>query len=266
MQARVRDPSVKVFNRRNIPTKDEYFGKDDPSEQFGKDPRQYNLYRDLELLKYYDRYEEISRRGNRTIFHAKVNWKDTHLEQVDANYCADYLRESRPDFYERDCCFGRQCVFMHLGLTYPDSVGDLNDSSSSSNAFIGREFLLPSQQKRMEDLKELPSVRRPCLGCNRIRTTYMVRRNEIARAFPHVVFQDHTYLVATHFSQSDRSTYNISNCLVPAKEGGWNGIVSPFVEFNGNNYVYSRMEKLSNPGSLTTREYKCVIEKNLNFQ
>lgn len=265
IQARAKDPLVKTLNKRNIPSKEEYFRKDDSNEKFGNAPQEYRLYRDLGLYEFYSRYEEISRRGRKTISHAKIDWKNTPLEQVDAIYCTDFLRESRPEFHERDCYFGRQCIFMHLGLIYPDSVGDLNDASPS-NTFIGREFLLPSQLERWRTLNELPANRNPCLGCNRIMTTFMVRQNEIKRTIPHTIFQDHMYLVTSHYSQSDRAAYNISNCLVPAREGNWNGIVAPFVEFNANNYVYSRIEKPCSPYSSNTREYKCVIEKNLNFQ
>ena len=275
IQARVKDPNVKAINKRNIPSQKEYFEKDFADEDFGKPPSEYKLYRHLGLYDFYSRMESICQKGWKTTAQQKkIDWIESEQEKVDPLYCADFLRESRPEFGERDCRYGKRCIFMILGVLYPDTIGDLNDSvsssssssSSSSNAFIAREYLRPFELKLWKESHMLPKNVRMCLGCNRLRTTFIFDQNEIKGIIPHTEIQDHAYQVSNHYSQSDRSTYNISNCLVPAKEGKWNGIVAPFVRFNANNYVFTRVEKPASPYTTNTREYKCVVEKNLNFQ
>tara|TARA_B110000008_G_C16928636_1_gene547802 strand:+ start:514 stop:1356 length:843 start_codon:yes stop_codon:yes gene_type:complete len=83
----------------------------------------------------------------------------TSIQVVSRAYEEEYLRE--PVRKERPCIMGEQCQGMHL-------------THVTENAFIIREFLLPTEEEEYKRTGKLPSEGRLCLMC---------KRSEIARAF-----------------------------------------------------------------------------------
>ena len=74
---------------------------------------------------------------------------------------------------ERPCCFGDRCICVWLARW---RYGDDTDM-----AFIGTEFLLPSEATEFKKSGKLPHTQGKCLVCSRYVTTYIYR---CARADP----------------------------------------------------------------------------------
>ena len=81
------------------------------------------------------------------------------IEVVPREYEKTFLREAKPG--ERKCANNSQCQ----GMMIPNT---------GANAFILREFLLPSQMDHLKRTGKLPKTPQLCLMC---------KRNEIAKAF-----------------------------------------------------------------------------------
>jgi len=95
------------------------------------------------------------------------------LEIVPKPHDDAYLRPPNVSIGERPCCFGDRCICVWLARW---RYGDDTDM-----AFIGTEFLLPSQAAEFKKSGKLPHTQGKCLVCSRYVTTYIYR---CARADP----------------------------------------------------------------------------------
>ena len=94
----------------------------------------------------------------------------------EATRCLPLARVRRPpnvSIGERACCFGDRCICVWLARW---RYGDDTDM-----AFIGTEFLLPSEAAEFKASGKLPHTQGKCLVCSRYVTTYIYR---CARADP----------------------------------------------------------------------------------
>lgn len=140
----------------------------------------------------------------------------TSIQVVTRAYEEKYLRE--PLKKERACIMGEQC--QGLQLPY------VND-----NAFIVREFLLPTEEEEFLRTGKLPSEGRLCLMC---------KRSEIARAFiniradgkgvkNNVILQDYRNIV------DEEGEYCLDDCLLSSHEI-FQGLLDPIVLHLKNAY------------------------------
>jgi len=271
IEVRLKNSNIKNANKKKVPTFKEFYQNDenqiDEKEEYEGDPESYKMFRDSILYKEYEMYEKLANRGRETLTKQKnVQYNPGNLEGVDKKYCEDFLREGRANFGERNCRYGRECIFMRLCIKFPDTIGRITETaSSSSDAFICREFLLPKDLKAYKDTGALPGAVKPCLGCNRLRTTYYVKLHEKNSEQPIEHLQDHYNITVKYHEQSNGFSYNIANCIMPAYNGTWNGISQPIIEFRANDYVYSHVEKPIDFKGKNTRELRCVVENNLGF-
>ena len=95
------------------------------------------------------------------------------LEIVPKPHDDAYLRPPNVAIGERPCCFGDRCICVWMARW---RYGDDTDM-----AFIGTEFLLPSQAAEFKKSGKLPHTQGKCLVCSRYVTTYIYR---CARADP----------------------------------------------------------------------------------
>ena len=95
------------------------------------------------------------------------------LEVVPKSHDDEYLRPPNVAIGERPCCFGDRCICVWMARW---RYGDSTDM-----AFIGTEFLLPSQAAEFKRSGKLPHTQGKCLVCSRYVTTYIYR---CARADP----------------------------------------------------------------------------------
>lgn len=95
------------------------------------------------------------------------------LEVVPRSYDESMLRMPNASVGERPCSLGERCVCVWLARW---RYGD-----DTKKAFVGTEFLLPSQQRTFDDSGVLPATPGKCLLCTRYFHTYMYR---LARSDP----------------------------------------------------------------------------------
>ena len=95
------------------------------------------------------------------------------LEVVPKPHDDAYLRPPNVSIGERPCCLGDRCICVWLARW---RYGDDTDM-----AFIGTEFLLPSEATEFKKSGKLPHTQGKCLVCSRYVTTYIYR---CARADP----------------------------------------------------------------------------------
>ena len=95
------------------------------------------------------------------------------LEIVPKSHDDSYLRPPNVEIGERPCNFGDRCICVWMARW---RYGDDTDM-----AFIGTEFLLPSQAAEFKKSGKLPHTQGKCLVCSRYVTTYIYR---CARADP----------------------------------------------------------------------------------
>jgi hypothetical protein len=140
----------------------------------------------------------------------------TSIQVVTRAYEEQYLRE--PMGKERPCIMGDQCQGMHLPHV-------------TENAFVLREFLLPTEEEEYKRTGNLPSEGRLCLMC---------KRSEIARAFiniradgmgvkNNVILQDYRNIV------DDEGEYCLSDCLLSSPQV-FQGLLDPVVLHVRNAY------------------------------
>lgn len=138
------------------------------------------------------------------------------IQVVRRAYEEGYLRE--PIGKERPCIMGDQCQGMHL-----PHVRD--------NAFVLREFLLPTEEDEYKRTGKLPSEGRLCLMC---------KRSEIARAFiniradgmgvkNNVVLQDYRNIV------DEEGEYCLEDCIL-SSHTIFQGLLDPVVLHLRNAY------------------------------
>jgi len=95
------------------------------------------------------------------------------LEVVPKSHDDEYLRPPNVQVGERPCCFGDRCMCVWMARW---RYGDDTDM-----AFMGTEFLLPSQAAEFRRSGKVPPTKGKCLVCSRYVTTYIYR---CARADP----------------------------------------------------------------------------------
>jgi len=140
----------------------------------------------------------------------------TSIQVVTRAYEEQYLRE--PTGKERPCIMGDQCQGLHLPHV-------------TENAFVLREFLLPTEEEEYTRTGKLPPEGRLCLMC---------KRSEIARAFiniradgmgvkNNVIFQDYRNIV------DEDGEYCLSDCLLSSPQV-FQGLLDPIVLHVRNAY------------------------------
>jgi len=138
------------------------------------------------------------------------------IQVVTRAYEEQYLRE--PVGKERPCIMGDQCQGMHLPHV-------------SENAFVLREFLLPTEEEEYNRTGKLPLEGRLCL---------MDKRSEIARAFiniradgmgvkNNVILQDYRNIVDVE------GEYCLDDCLL-SSHSVFQGLLDPVVLHLRNAY------------------------------
>lgn len=143
----------------------------------------------------------------------------TSIQVVSRAYEEKYLRE--PIGKERACIMSDQCQGMHLPYV-------------TENAFIVREFLLPTEEEEYLRTGQLPSGGRLCLMC---------KRSEIARAFiniradgkgvkNNVILQDYRNIVETE------GEYCLEDCILSSHQI-FQGLLDPIVLHLRNAYRLS---------------------------
>tara|TARA_B110000858_G_C17809459_1_gene480120 strand:+ start:5234 stop:6133 length:900 start_codon:yes stop_codon:yes gene_type:complete len=95
------------------------------------------------------------------------------LEVVGKKHDDDYLRPPSVAIGERPCCLGDRCICVWLARW---RYGDDTDM-----AFVGTEFLLPSQTVEFKKTGKLPHTNGKCLVCSRYVHTFIYK---CARADP----------------------------------------------------------------------------------
>ena len=95
------------------------------------------------------------------------------LEVVPRTYDEQMLRMPNTSVGERPCVLGERCVCVWLARW---RFGD-----DTKKAFVGTEFLLPSQQRTFDQTGALPPTPGKCLLCSRYFHTFLYR---LARSDP----------------------------------------------------------------------------------
>ena len=95
------------------------------------------------------------------------------LELVPKSHDDEYLRPPNTAVGERPCCLAERCICVWMARWRYGADTDL--------AFVGTEFLLPSERARFEKSRELPPTHGKCLVCSRYMHTYVYR---VARTDP----------------------------------------------------------------------------------
>lgn len=138
------------------------------------------------------------------------------IQVVTRAYEENYLRE--PTGKERSCIMGDQCQGMHLPHV-------------NENAFVLREFLLPTEEEEYNRTGKLPAEGRLCLMC---------KRSEIARAFiniradgmgvkNNIILQDYRNIV------DEEGEYCLEDCLLSSPQV-FQGLLDPVVLHLRNAY------------------------------
>jgi len=138
------------------------------------------------------------------------------IQVVTRAYEEQYLRE--PVGKERPCIMGELCQGMHLPHV-------------QENAFVLREFLLPTEEEEYNRTGKLPTEGRLCLMC---------KRSEIARAFiniradgmgvkNNVILQDYRNIVG------EEGEYCLDDCLL-SSHSVFQGLLDPVVLHLRNAY------------------------------
>lgn len=138
------------------------------------------------------------------------------IQVVTRAYEEKYLRE--PTGKERSCIMSDQCQGMHLPHV-------------NENAFVLREFLLPTEEEEYNRTAKLPAEGRLCLMC---------KRSEIARAFiniradgmgvkNNIILQDYRNIV------DEEGEYCLEDCLLSSPQV-FQGLLDPVVLHLRNAY------------------------------
>lgn len=140
----------------------------------------------------------------------------TSIQVVTRKYEEQYLRE--PVGKDRPCIMGDQCQGMHLPHV-------------KTNAFVLREFLLPTEEEEFKRSGTLPAEGRLCLMC---------KRSEIARAFINIradgmgvknntILQDYRNIVG------EEGEYCMEDCIL-SSPNIFQGLLDPVVLHLRNAY------------------------------
>ncbi len=169
------------------------------------------------------------------------------LEECGPEYCADFLREPVTTWGERPCRRGNNCILTCMGSTFPEPALKTNE------AFVCREFLLPSESKKQKNDGDLPAEPRLCLCCDRLFTTWWVYFHMKNGNCPRELLQSH------RVSVEREGGYKIEYCHSAAGDR-WTGIVAPFVKFCRNDYAFGQMTLENVDPGKRRIVVKCAIE------
>lgn len=174
------------------------------------------------------------------------SYKD--IEECSKEYCTDFFREPRGIKYgERQCRLGKQCIMNAMAIPWPDTIQEI----SPDDAFVCREFLLPSQTEDYEKYGTLPEDQNLCLPDNRLHTMVMYFSHIKNNTEPMELLQDHFNLI------DQPGEYSSACCIYPnPTESRWTGIVRPIVKFSYSQFIYGREKD---------KKIKRVIEQNVDF-
>jgi hypothetical protein len=236
-----------------------------------------NLYKDSETLMLMEQYEIVEKALEKDNERKRIEVKTelVDLPIVSASYIVDFLREPSPELKERPCIADKHCV-SHVMFDYMSRNTALIPTGMGKKSFVLREFLLPNEQKTLEqDLYLGVSVkdayfkipRKHCILCNRYWTT--MRASRIAagiRDVPKNTIQDHrnTFGTEGEYSEEDMLCFSSDYC----------GIIGNMVAFDFKHYAPGHIECKYNPTTTeekirgitkpdATVKLKCWIEKNL---
>ena len=175
------------------------------------------------------------------------------LEECSVQFCSDFLREPSPiSNIERPCRNGDECMCMLMALQAPDTAEDV----SPEDAFICREFLIPSVRDKVLATGELPDIVEMCLVCIRFKTTFRYYKCIYDSYEPRELLQNHCNTVNT------AGGYILDQCIYPnPKTNKRFGIDRPIVAFKATNYIYATKEDPHDP--VYTLKY--LVETNLDF-
>ena len=87
------------------------------------------------------------------------------LEVVSKTHDDRYLRPANKETEERSCASADRCICKWIAV--------FRHGEESDNAFVCREYLLPSQEKAFLDNGDLPRTPQKCLLCSRYFTSYI---------------------------------------------------------------------------------------------
>lgn len=181
------------------------------------------------------------------------------LPIVEREYIAQFLCEpAGPEFLERPCLFGEDCVARVKRSVFPLQQLHTNTTGGAgikavNSGFVCREFLLPSQLAEARDTNRLPDTIRMCLLCNIYRTSQNVmqfsqQKIGCEEREPIVILQDHQVITnqVGEYAKEAMLPYTFGNRRST-------GIVRPFLAYSDGNYAYSHTVRHG-------KRLRCVVE------
>jgi len=103
----------------------------------------------------------------------KVSVPTRTLEIVSKSHDDQMLRPANVTIGERSCCLAERCICVWMARWRYGPETDM--------AFVGTEFMLPSERAEFMETQKLPSTHGKCLVCSRYMHTYVYR---VARSDP----------------------------------------------------------------------------------
>ena len=144
------------------------------------------------------------------------------LPEVSKKYHDKYLTECRKELGERPCSRGAKCECMRMARA----------QGVPHMGFVGKEFLLPSEEAQAIQMGHYPVFPKMCLLCNRLATTRQFFSLLSTSSESNELIQDHRVRVNVD------DEYALNDCIIRPDNGLWVGIVAPTVHHKRNNYVY----------------------------
>ena len=144
------------------------------------------------------------------------------LPEISKKYHEKYLTECREDLGERRCSRGEKCECMRMARAH----------GITHMGFIGKEFLLPSEESQAVQMGHYPVFHKMCLLCNRLATTRRFFSLLSTASESSELLQDHRVRVNVE------GEYALCDCVIRPDNGLWVGIVAPVVHHKRNNYTY----------------------------
>ena len=223
----------------------------DEDTPLGLDPEEYSIYNELQgeyrtceegYLDMCDGYAE-----------RRSALRDPELEECDFSYCADFLREPRtnPYYKERPCAKGERCMGVILAANYPEPI----ETTQPSDGFICREWLLPSEQRKVQGSGLLPEDTKLCLLDNLALMGFLYHKHVYRGTEPVPCIQTHCNKV------DSEGNYRLDCCYQPnPRKKRYSGIVRPIIKFAPNHYTYDTTTVEGED-----RPLKCVHERRVVF-
>lgn len=146
------------------------------------------------------------------------------LPEVSKKYHENYLVECQKERGERACSKGNKCECKRMAKAH----------GVVHMGFVGKEFLLPSEEAQAVQMGRYPVFPKMCLLCNRLATT---------RQFFHLLstsneskdlLQDHRVRVNVD------GEYSLQDCIARPENSLWVGIVAPIIHHQRNKYEYKQ--------------------------